>query len=150
MVEEFRTIIRVVGTNVEGTEKAAYALTGILGVGIRLAQVIVKKAGIDPETRIGFLSDAKVRTIEDILENPTKYAIPGWFLNREKDKETGDDLHIYGPNLLLQVKSDIDEMGRLRSWRGFRHSQGLKVRGQRTRTTGRRKRLVGVKRRRVT
>ena len=148
MAEEFRTIIRVVGTNIDGTEKVAYALTGILGVGIRLAQVIVKKAGIDPETRIGFLSDIKVRTIEDILENPTKYDIPGWFLNREKDKETGNNLHVFGPNLLLQVKSDIDEMGRLRSWRGIRHAQGLKVRGQRTRTTGRRKRSVGVKRRR--
>ena len=44
----------------------------------------------------------------------------------------------------MSVKSDIDFMTDIRSWKGIRHSLGLKVRGQRTRTTGRKGRAVGV------
>jgi small subunit ribosomal protein S13 len=33
----------------------------------------------------------------------------------------------------------------IRTWKGIRHSLGLKVRGQRTRTTGRSGKAVGVK-----
>lgn len=150
MSEEFRSIIRVAGTNLEGAEKVAPALTGIMGVGIRLANVIVERAGLDPETRLGFLSDVKVKKIEDILENPTKYGVSGWLLNRQKDKETGRDRHLIGPDIVLQIKSDVDQMKEIRSWRGFRHAHGLKVRGQRTRTRPRRsKRAVGVRVKRV-
>jgi len=146
MSVEFRTIIRIAGTNLEGTKKVIYALTRLKGVGIRLANVIVEKAGLDPEIRLGFLSDAKVKKIEDVLENPTKYGVSGWLLNRPKDKETGKDHHLLGPELVLQIKSDMDQMKEMRSWRGFRHTHGLKVRGQRTRTTGRKsKRAVGVR-----
>ena len=146
MSEEFRTIIRVAGTNLEGTKKIIYALTSLKGVGIRLSNVIVEKAGLDPEIRLGFLSDAKIKKIEDVLENPIKYGISGWLFNRSKDKETGKDHHLLGPELVLQIKADIDQMKEIRSWRGFRHTHGLKVRGQRTRTTGRkRKRAVGVR-----
>jgi len=47
--------------------------------------------------------------------------------------------------LALRVKADIDFMKELRSWKGTRHSLGLKVRGQRTKSTGRKGRAVGVK-----
>ena len=38
-------------------------------------------------------------------------------------------------------------MKRMDSWKGRRHSYGLKVRGQKTRTTGRKRRALGVRRR---
>jgi len=145
MSKEFRHIIRVAGADLEGTLKVAYALMNINGVGIRLANVILKKAAIDPETRVGFLSDADVEKIEDIVEKPAKYGIPGWLLNRQKDRETGNDLHLTGSDLVLQTKTDIDQMKNIRSWKGFRHSHGLKVRGQRTKTTGRKGKAIGVK-----
>ncbi|TMI37957.1 30S ribosomal protein S13, partial [Candidatus Bathyarchaeota archaeon] len=44
-----------------------------------------------------------------------------------------------------KIKSDVDLMKDIRSWKGVRHSLGLKVRGQRTRTTGRSGKAVGVK-----
>ena len=44
----------------------------------------------------------------------------------------------------MSVKNDIDFMTDIRTWKGVRHSLGLKVRGQRTRTTGRKGRAVGV------
>lgn len=147
MTEEFRHIVRVAGTDLDGTLMVAYALAGIKGIGPRLANVIAEKAGIDPETRLGLLPDLKVRRIEEIIENPLKNGVSSWLLNRPKDEETGKDRHLIGPDLDLQIKSDIDQMKKIKSWRGYRHSYGLRVRGQKTRTTGRKKKALGVKKR---
>ncbi len=149
MSKEFRYIIRIAGADLNGSQTVAYALTNIKGVGIELANVIVKKAGIKAETRLGFLSDTDVKKIEDIIEKPAKYGVPSWILNRQKDRETGNSLHVTGSDLVLQTKTDIDQMKKVRSWKGFRHSHGLKVRGQRTRTTSRKGKAMGVKKRRV-
>lgn len=150
MPEEFQHIIRIADTDLEGSLKVAHALTGIKGVGVRLANVIVEKAGLDSETRLGFLSDVNVKKIEDIIENPLKYGLPTWLLNRQKDVETGKDRHLIGSDMILQVKTDIDKMKGIESWRGFRHAYGLKVRGQRTKTTGRSKKALGVKKKLLT
>lgn len=149
MSREFQHIIRITGTDIDGTQPVAFALTNIKGVGTKLANVIVEKAGINSETRMGFLSDVEVKKIEDILEKPEKHGVPGWLLNRRKDRETGRNLHLLGSDLILQTKTDIDRMKKMRSWKGFRHSHGLKVRGQRTRTTGRKGKAIGVKKKRV-
>jgi small subunit ribosomal protein S13 len=145
MSREFQHIIRFAGTDINGTQPVTYALTSVKGVGIKLANAIIEKTGINPETRMGFLSSSEVEKIEDVLENPLKYSIPIWLLNRQKDKETGKNIHLLGSDLVLQTKNDIDDQKKIRSWRGFRHSYGLKVRGQRTRTTGRRGKAIGVK-----
>jgi len=149
MSREFRHIIRVAGTDLDGTQKVAYALMNINGVGIGLANVILKKAGINPETRLGFLSDVDVEKIEDVIEKPAKHGIPGWLLDRQKDRETGKDIHFIGSDLVLQIKTDTDQMKEMRSWRGFRHAHGLKVRGQRTKTTGRKGKAMGVKKKQL-
>jgi small subunit ribosomal protein S13 len=148
MPREFRHIIRIADTDLDGTQTVAYALMNIKGVGVRLANVIVKKAGINSETRLGFLSDADVKKIEDIIEDPAKYGVPGWLLNRQKDREIGKDIHLTGSDLVLQTKTDVDLLKKMKSWRGFRHAYGLKVRGQRTRTTGRTGKTMGVKKKR--
>lgn len=149
MSQEFRHIIRIAGTDLDGTQKVGYALVRVRGIGIRLASVIAQKAGVDPQTRLGFVPEGDVKKIEEILKNPAKHGLPNWLLNRPKDRETGEDVHLIGPDLTLQIKSDIDEMKKTRSWKGFRHAHGLKVRGQRTRTTGRKAKAVGVKKKQV-
>jgi small subunit ribosomal protein S13 len=98
---------------------------------------------------MGFLSVAEVEKIEDVIKNPTSYGVPKWLLNRRKDMETGKDLHLLGTDLIVQTKDDIDQMKKIRSWKGFRHSYGLKVRGQRTKTTGRAGKAMGVKKKQV-
>jgi small subunit ribosomal protein S13 len=98
---------------------------------------------------MGFLSSADVEKIEDIITNPVKYGIPAWLLNRQKDLETGKDIHLLGSDLVLQTKNDIDQMKKIKSWKGFRHSYGLKVRGQRTKSTGREGKAMGVKKKQV-
>jgi len=149
MSKEFRHIIRIADTDLDGTQKVGFALLNIKGVGIGLANAIVKNAGIAEEARLGFISDAELEKIEDILKTPSKYGLPNWLLNRSKDIETGRGIHQIGSELVLQTKTDIDRMKGIKSWRGFRHAHGLKVRGQRTKTTGRKGKAVGVKKKQL-
>lgn len=149
MPKQFQHIIRIAETDLDGSQKVAQALTGVKGIGTSLANVIVKKANINSETRLGFLSDMEIDRIRDIINKPEKHSMPAWLLNRQKDSETGKDLHLTGSDLTLRIKSDIDEMKKAKSWRGFRHAHGLKVRGQRTRTTGRTGKAIGVKKKRI-
>jgi small subunit ribosomal protein S13 len=149
MSREFQHIIRFAGTDITGTQPVTYALTNVKGIGIKLAKAIIEKSGINPETRMGFLSNAEVEKIEDIITNPSHYGIPMWLLNRRKDIDTGKDIHLLGTDLIVQTKKDIEQMKKIRSWKGFRHSYGLKVRGQRTKSTGRAGKAMGVKRKQV-
>jgi len=149
MSKRFQHITRIANTDLDGAQKVGYALSRVKGIGNRLAIVIVQKAGIDPNIRLGFLPEADIEKVEDMIKNPAKYGLPNWLLNRPKDRETGKDTHLVGADLTLQIKSDIEKMKRIKSWKGFRHSHGLKVRGQRTKTTGRKAKALGVKKRQV-
>lgn len=148
MSKEFRHITRIAETDLNGTLKVAHAISKIKGIGINMANAVVQKSGINPETRLGFLSEQDLEKLEDIIKNPTKYTLPEWLYNRQKDLETGKNLHATGADLVLQTKTDIDLMKATKSWKGYRHSYGLKVRGQRTKTTGRKGKAIGVKKKR--
>jgi small subunit ribosomal protein S13 len=133
------------GTDVGGTLKTIYALTKIKGVSLSLSNAILKKAGINPDLRVGFLTETEIDKIEEIIKDPTKYGLPHWLFNRRKDAETGKDIHLISADLMLRTKMDINQEKEIRSWRGYRHAYGLKVRGQRTKTTGRAGKALGVK-----
>jgi small subunit ribosomal protein S13 len=145
MSQEFRHILRIEGADVAGTLKTVYALTEIKGISMSLSNAILRKANINPELRVGFLTESDVEKIENIIKNPTKYDLPIWLFNRRKDSETGQDLHLTTADLLLKTKTDIDLAKEIRSWRGYRHAYSLKVRGQHTKTTGRAGKALGVK-----
>ena len=149
MSREFNYIVRLHGTNLDGTKLVPYALCDIKGVGIRLARTIVKRLGLNPEERLGVLSDADVRRLDEVLEAPSSRGVPPWMLNRRKDTLNGEDVHMLSSDLDLRVKEDIDLMRETRSWKGERHARGLKVRGQKTKTTARRGRSIGVSRKGV-
>src|SRR4030067_3365000 len=143
--KEFQHIVRIAGTDLDGTLTLNYALANIKGIGIALSNAIIRKANINPGTRIGFLSEIDVERLADIITNPAKHGFPAWILNRPKDIQAGKDTHQIGADLTLQIKTDIDEMKNIKSWRGYRHAYGLRVRGQHTRTTGRSGEALGVK-----
>lgn len=145
MSDEFRHRLRIIDTDVDGTLKTSYALAKIKGVSPGLANAILMKAGISPTGRAGFLTEAELERIEEVIRDPAKYGLPGWFLNRRKELETGKDTHLIGADLVLRTKMDIEKMKEIKSWRGYRHAYGLKVRGQRTKTTGRAGKALGVK-----
>lgn len=145
MSEEFRHILRIIDTDVQGTLKASYAVAKLKGASLNLSNAILKRAGVDPEKRAGFLTEAEIDRIEEMASDPAKAGLPGWMLNRRKDLETGRDTHLIGSELVLRKKMDIEAQKDMKSWRGYRHAYGLKVRGQRTKTTGRSGKALGVK-----
>ncbi|CAE7193961.1 RpS18 [Symbiodinium sp. KB8] len=117
--------------------EVAYALTAIVGIGRRLSFLILKKAGISPNLRAGQLSAEQIEKVVAILSNPLDYKIPEWFLNRQKDFVDGKSFQVYSNNLSTKLRDDLERMKKMRLHRGVRHYWGLKVRGQRTCTTGR-------------
>jgi len=145
MSQEYRYILRIMGTDVEGTLKTVYALTAIKGISLSLANAILRKAGINPDLRVGFLTEVDITKIEGIIREPARYGLPAWLFNRRKDVETGKDEHLISADLVLRNKTDIDQAKEIRSWRGYRHAYSLKVRGQHTKTTGRAGKALGVK-----
>ncbi|OYT51939.1 MAG: 30S ribosomal protein S13 [Desulfurococcales archaeon ex4484_204] len=149
MVEKvFKHIVRIAGIDISGELTLPYGLSVIKGIGYNTALAIVRKLGLDPRIRVGFLSDDDVKMIEDAVSNLGKYGVPAWYMNRRKDYAAGKDLHLIGADLIFAARQDIEREMKMKSWRGIRHSLGLKVRGQRTHTTGRIGPTVGVSRRR--
>ncbi len=143
--QEFRHIVRILGSDSPGTLKTSYAVKQVRGINMSLSNAVIKKAGVNPDLRVGFITDSDIAKIEDVIRDPAKYGIPSWLFNRQKDSETGKDAHLLSADLIFKVKTDIDQAKEIRSWRGYRHAYSLKVRGQRTKTTGRAGKALGVK-----
>lgn len=123
------------------------ALTGIKGVGRRCARIFTDKAGVDPFATLGLLPDAEIDKLKSVIEEDAASKIlPVWMLNRRGDIETGTDKHVMGMDLNMTLREDLDLMKKMRSYKGIRHERGLRVRGQRTRSTGRTGAIVGVSR----
>lgn len=142
---EYKHILRIAGKDIEGSKKVIVAVSEIKGVGYNLAQVILQTLNISPDKRVGFLSDGELREIEQAITNPTKAGIPQWYLNRRKNMDDGSTHHMITSDLDFASSNDIEREKLVMSWRGYRHMFGLRVRGQRTRTTGRKGGAVGVK-----
>ncbi len=140
----FKHIVRIAGTDLSGNLRLQYGLLRIKGVGYQLATFIVRVLGLNPNLRVGYLSEGDVKKIEEVLANPLSYGIPSWALNRRRDYVSGSDLHLIGADLMYVAREDIEREKRIKSWRGIRHALGLKVRGQRTHTTGRLGPTLGV------
>ncbi|MFX0107057.1 MAG: 30S ribosomal protein S13 [Candidatus Hodarchaeota archaeon] len=149
MSEDYRHIVRVAGRDIDGSENLLQGLTRIRGVGLRLSKTILSRLALDPYGRLGHLPDDKIAEIEKLLKDPVKSGVPEWYVNRARDRQSGRMLHLTGPDLEFAQRSDIDRLRRIKSWRGVRHSLGLKVRGQHTRTTGRGGMAVGVSRKKT-
>lgn len=140
---ELRHIVRIYNTDLDGKKQVQMALTGIKGVGRRLARVFAVKAGVDPYAILGKLPEEQIEALKNVIENATE-SIPAWMMNRRKDIITGVDRHVMGADVLTTLREDLDLMKKARSYKGIRHELGLRVRGQRTRSTGRSGATVGV------
>ena len=145
--EDFNFIVRIVNTDIDGQKRVAVGIQSIKGVGKRVSEIIVKKADVDPSVKMGDLPDDKVKQIEQLVVGYSEM-VPAWALNRQSDYETGSDLHLIGNEIDLMIKDDINRMKMIRCYRGIRHEARHKVRGQRTRSNGRKGLTMGVSRRR--
>ncbi|HIH28194.1 MAG TPA: 30S ribosomal protein S13, partial [Thermoplasmata archaeon] len=57
------------------------------------------------------------------------------------------DIHLISTDVTSRLRDDINMMKMIRSYRGVRHEFGLKVRGQRTSSNGRKGLALGVSKR---
>ena len=143
--QEYRHIVRIAGKDIPGTKKIIIGISQVRGIGYNFAKSILDILKINSNSNVGFLTESQVEEIEKAMKNPSLVNIPSWFLNRRKDIDSGKDLHLITSDIEFNVRNDIEREKNMNSWRGFRHTYGLKVRGQRTRTTGRKGGAVGVR-----
>ncbi|WP_321420475.1 30S ribosomal protein S13 [uncultured Methanomethylovorans sp.] len=141
--EEIRHLVRIMNTDLKGEMPVEYALTGIPGIGRRTSKILVESTGIDPLAVIGYLPDEDVAKLDQAISS-FEQSMPTWMLNRQKDLLTGEDKHLLGQDILLTLREDLNTLKKIRCYRGIRHERGLKVRGQRTKSTGRRGSTIGV------
>ncbi|MDI6856294.1 MAG: 30S ribosomal protein S13 [Candidatus Thermoplasmatota archaeon] len=140
---EFKYIVRIADTDLDGNRSVVYGLTKIKGIGIRCSEAIADAAQLPRYKKLGELSDEEIEKLRDCVENIPKY-LPGWLLNRMHELYSGSDSHLIGSELELGVKEDIGLMKKIRCYKGIRHERGQRVRGQRTRSHGRTGLTVGV------
>ena len=142
---DFKYMVRIVDTDIDGNRPVVYAIQSITGIGQRVAEAIVYGQNFPPYEKIGNLSDEEIERLDDILREAHAY-VPSWMVNRRKDFDTGKDRHIVGTDWKMRVKDDIDLLRKIRAYRGIRHETGQKVRGQRTKSNGRTGLTLGVSR----
>ena len=109
---------RIAGINIPDNKKIIVSLSYIYGIGRNLAKKIVFELKINPSKRAGQLTNEELNRLRDIVEK--KYKIEG--------------------ELKRLVQGNIKRLREISTYRGYRHSRGLPVRGQRTKTNSRTRR----------
>ena len=147
--EGFKGIVRIGGVDIIGQKVLWRALKEIKGIGFNTAKaaarVIEKELGIKSNEQVGNLNEQQIAEIDKIIASLHNY-LPTHLINRRSDPVDGKDKHLITDELIFANREDIEREKEIYSWRGFRHAHGQKVRGQRTKNTGRRGIAVGVKR----
>ncbi|MBI3599282.1 MAG: 30S ribosomal protein S13 [Nitrospinae bacterium] len=106
---------RIAGIDIPRDKRIEIALTYIYGIGSTLSNVILKEAGINPDTRVKNLSEKEVGKLRGIIEK--EYKVEG--------------------DLRRDISFNIKRLMDIGSYAGLRHRRSLPVRGQRTRTNAR-------------
>ena len=139
-VNENERIVRILSKDIEGRMKLYAGFTKIKGVSWALSKATCHKLKLDEDRKIGSLTDEEIVTISEFLKNPD---VPAYLLNRQKDFETGENMHLVGVDLEFKKEFDIKRLKKIKNYRGLRHLLGLPLRGQRTKSNFRRNRKKG-------
>lgn len=142
--EETRALVRVAATDLDGEKPVVNALKRVKGISHMMSNAICTVSGIDCSRKLGSLSEAEIQKLEEVIKEPMKFGVPNWAVNRRRDIATGADMHLTGPDLDMMTRFDVQRMVDMKSYKGVRHMLGLPVRGQRTRSSFRKGRVVGV------
>jgi len=140
---DFKYIVRVANTDLDGKYQVIPAIAQVKGLGIRTAAIVAERAGVNPYQKIGNLSDADVTKLQEAAE-AIEESLPAWMLNRRKDIETGENGHLIGTDVEIKLRDDLNRLKKIRTYRGLRHETGQKVRGQRSKSNGRTGLTLGV------
>lgn len=143
--EDFRYLVRIVNTDLDGKRPVVAGLTYVKGISERLSRIIADQAGVPRNERLGNLTDAQLEALVQAIDG-VEDLVPAWMRNRQNDPATGEDAHFVGTEVDIQLREDLNRLKKIRSWRGMRHERNMPVRGQRTRSNGRTGMTVGVQR----
>lgn len=108
--------VRIAGINIPNNKRVEIALTYIFGIGRPKANKILEKLKINPDIRVNDLTETQANALRVAIEKGG-FAIEG--------------------DLKREVMSNIKRLKEIKANRGIRHSRGLPVRGQRTKTNSR-------------
>ena len=106
---------RIAGVDVPNNKRVEIGLTYIYGIGQSRSKEILKKSGVNENTRVKDLTSEQIGKIRDVIVSD--YRIEG--------------------DLRKEVSMSIKRLMDLGVYRGLRHRRGLPVRGQRTHTNAR-------------
>ncbi|MFW5973756.1 MAG: 30S ribosomal protein S13 [Natrialbaceae archaeon] len=141
--EDLRYFVRIGTTDLDGTKTVERSLTDMNGIGQRTARIVADAAEVDRTATFGLLEESEIEGVVDVVENIEAH-VPEWMVNRRDDFYTGESTHVVGTDLDQQRRQDINRMQMIDSYKGVRHKRGQKVRGQRTKSTGRTEGTIGV------
>ena len=141
--EDLQYFVRIGQTDLDGTKSVERSLNELKGIGKRMARIVADEAEVDRQATMGRLDDDEIDSVVDVVENLEDH-VPTWMANRQKDFFTGETTHETGSDLEESRRHDINRMKMISSYRGVRHERGKKVRGQRTKSTGRTEGTIGV------
>jgi small subunit ribosomal protein S13 len=145
---DFRYIVRIANTDLDGKRQLIIGLQKIKGISFMMANAYCTILGMDQTRRIGDLSEQEASRLDSLIKSKKPAGVPSWLLNRKKDIETGEDMHLVGADLTFTHENDIRQLKKIKCYRGIRHIQGAPVRGQRTRSNFRKNKgkVASVKR----
>ena len=144
--QETRRIVRIMTTDIDGSLNVERALRKVKGISFMFSKSVCTATGMDPRKKVGTLSENEIKTLEAFIKNPQ---LPAWMQNRRKDPETGETTHLTMAMLDLKKRDDINMLRKMRAYKGIRHELGQPVRGQRTRSSFRTSKSVGVSRKAI-
>ena len=145
--QELKYFVRIANTDLDGNKTIQHSLTKIKGISFMFSNAICNVVGIEKTRKTGYLTEDESSRIDEIIKDPLKFKIPSWLFNRKRDPEDNTDKHLVGSTLTFIQDNDIKMMKKIKSYRGIRHSLGLPVRGQRTKSNFRKNKgkVLGVK-----
>ena len=106
---------RISGVDLPREKRVEIGLTYIYGIGWPTSREILKKTGINPDTRVKDLTEEEAGKIRKVIE--ADYMVEG--------------------DLRRDVNLNIKRLMEIGCYRGIRHRRGLPVRGQKTKTNAR-------------
>ena len=86
--ENFKYIVRIANTDLDGEKSLGLALTSIKGIGRRTALSIIRATGLNPRMKVGHLTDEQEEMLKKEISSLSSY-LPVRFLNRRRAYETG-------------------------------------------------------------
>ncbi|MFW3145918.1 MAG: 30S ribosomal protein S13 [Thermoplasmatota archaeon] len=142
---DFKFIVRMANTDIDGERRIIDGLTSIKGINYRISKILTESVKVPHTKLMGDLTDKEIELlISNIEELPSM--IPSWMMNRQRDLDTGEDTHAISTDLDMTEREDVNLMRKIRCYKGIRHETGQKVRGQKSRSNGRTGATVGVSR----